>query len=143
MSYKFPSAKAPRQVQHHPLPPVQTYYPLSLADAPTTTTTALARPSTGWDLRTLLLLLAAAAFGMWMYNRFFNTKKKATRNGNEPLYFTAGGPLRGLDRVGKRIKQHAQLFEKDGYEGASNDLKEAADLIEEFTRKTRQQPLEG
>jgi len=139
MSYKFPSA-VPRQRQHHPLPPVQTYYPLSLADTPTTT---LARPSTGFDLRTILLLLAAAAVGMWIYKTYFSKKKKAVRNTNGGRsYLTTDGPLRGLERVSKRIKQHAQLFASDGYEGASRDLEEAADLIEEYTRRTREQPLE-
>lgn len=136
MSYKFPSG-VPRQRQHHPLPPVQKYYPLSLADTPTTT---LARPSSGWDLRTVLLLLAAAAFGLWLYNRLFAKKKKVSRN--EPMYFTTSGPLRGLDRAAKRIKHHAQLFDADGYEGAAKDLRDASEVIEEFTRRTREQAVE-
>lgn len=136
MSYKFPGP-APRQRQHHPLPPVQKYYPLSIAggvgQAP------LAQPSNGTELRTILLILAAAAFGLWLYNRFFAKKKSV---GNEPMFFTTAGPLRGLDRVAKRIRTHAQLLRTDGYDGVAKDIEEASDLIESFTGRTREQTLD-
>lgn len=144
MSYKFPSLTPPRQRQHHPLPAVQTYYPLSLADAPQpppSPSTALALPANGFDLRTLLLLFVAAGVGMWLYKRFFSTKKKMASN--ERMFFTTAGPLRGLDRIGKRLKQHADLLKRDGYDGIASDLREASDLIESFTGKTREQTLEG
>jgi hypothetical protein len=138
VSYTFPGAKGrPRQQQHHPLPPVGTYYPLSLADA---APAPLARPSTGIDLRTLILILAAAAVGFWIFQRFFAKKKKMARN--ERMYFTTEGPLRGLDRLSKRIKTNAQLFAAEGYDGASKDLKEASVMLEEFTQRTREQTLE-
>lgn len=117
--------------------PQRPLYPLSLADSPST---ALAQPSTGFDLRTLLLLLAAAAFGLWLYNRLFAKKQKSARN--EPMYYTTGGPLRGLDRAAKRIKQHAELMKRDGYDGAAKDLREASDIIEGFTSRTREQAVE-
>lgn len=113
-------------------------YPLSLADTPQST--ALAQPSNGLDLRTLLLLFVAAGIGMWLYKRFFSTKKKMAAN--ETMFFTTAGPLRGLDRIGKRLKQHAELLKRDGYEGIASDLKEASDLIDTFTKRTREQTME-
>jgi hypothetical protein len=113
----------------------QQLYPLSLAQAPV----PLAREG-GFDLRTLLLLLAAAAVGFWLWQKFFGKKKRVAPN--ERLFFTTDGPLRGIDRTRKRLEQHAKLMESDGYEGVAKDLSEASAVLAEFTRRTREQTLE-
>lgn len=141
MSYRapLPPVRPGPIPQVHPsqqIPPTERFYPLSLAQTPST----LAQPASGWDTRTLMLLLAAAAVGIWLWQRFFAKKKKVARN--EALYLTTEGPLRGLDRARKRMATSAKLLMSEGHEGAAKDLEEIGAMLAEFTRRTREQTLE-